>query len=207
MAKDIPKLKVQAFLKHPDVNKWQKEYVRLREIVLECGLEEDFKWKHPCYTQDSRNIVLIHGFKDFCALMFFKGVLMKDPKKILVAQTKNVQEGRQIRFTSLAEINKMEKTIKTYIKEALRIEKSGEKIELKKTQDYDMPSELEEKFREMPRFKEAFESLTPGRQRGYLLFFSGAKQSKTRTERIEKYIDAIMDGIGLNDDYTKSKKK
>ena len=139
--------------------------------------------------------------------MFFKGVLMKDPKKILVAQTENVQDRRQIRFTSLAEINKMESTIKAYIKEAIRVEKSGEKVELKKTQDYDMPSELEEKFREIPRFKEAFESLTPGRQRGYLLYFSGAKQSNTRSERIEKYVDAILDGIGLNDDYIKTKKK
>jgi uncharacterized protein YdeI (YjbR/CyaY-like superfamily) len=207
MAKDIPKLKVQAFLKHPDVDTWKAEYKKLRDIVLACGLEEDFKWKHPCYTFDGENVVLIHGFKDYCALLFIKGALMKDPKKILIQQTKNVQERRQIRFTSLAEIKKMESTITTYIKEAIRLEKSGAKLEYKKTEEYDVPDELIVKFQEMPRFKEAFETLTPGRQRGYLLYFSGAKQSQTRTDRIEKYVDAILDGIGLNDDYRSTKKK
>lgn len=207
MASDVPKLKVKAFLKHPDVATWEKEYKKLHDTVLACGLEEDFKWKHPCYTLNGENVVLIHGFKDYCALLFIKGALMKDPKKILIQQTKNVQERRQIRFTSLAEIKKMEPTIKAYIKEAIRVERSGEKLELKKTEDYDVPRELKNKFDEMPRFKEAFESLTPGRQRGYLLYFSGAKQSTTRSERIEKYLDAILDGIGLNDDYSGNKKK
>lgn len=201
MVSDIAQLKVQAFLKHPDVDQWQSAYTKLRDIVLGCGLEEDFKWKHPCYTLNGNNIVLIHGFKDYCALLFMNGALMKDPKKILIQQTKNVQERRQIRFTSLTEITKMETTIKAYVEEAIRVNTSGEKMKLKSTEDYDRPSELEDLFCENPRFREAFESLTPGRQRGYLLYFSGAKQSKTRRGRIEKYMDAIFDGIGLNDSY------
>jgi uncharacterized protein YdeI (YjbR/CyaY-like superfamily) len=185
--------------------KWQAEQKKLRKIVLECGLQEDYKWMHPCYTVNGKNVIVIHGFKDYCALLFFKGVLMKDPKKILIQQTKNVQEGRQIRFASIKEIEKLTPTLKAYIKEAVKIEESGVKYELKKTDEFDVPEELLWKFDEMPRLKEAFDALTPGRQRGYLLYFAGAKQSKTREDRIEKNVDKILDGIGLNDDYSKKK--
>lgn len=188
-------------------SQWKSEYKKLRQIVKSLKLKEERKWMHPCYTLDNKNIVLIHGFKNFCALLFFKGALMNDPKNILVQQTENVQAGRQIRFTSIKEIEKLESTIKTYIKEAIRVEESGEKLELKKTEDYEVPDELEEMFEEIPNFRDAFESLTPGRQRGYLLHFAQAKQPKTRIARIEKNIDKIMEGIGLNDDYIQSKKK
>ncbi len=179
--------------------KWQEEIKKLRTIVLDCGLTEELKWGCPCYTFQDSNIVLIHVFKEYCALLFFKGSLLKDAKDILIQQTKNVQAARQARFTSVSEIKKLEPTLKAYIKEAIKIEKAGVKVELKKTSEFSMADELEQKFQEMPLLKKAFYSLTPGRQRGYLLFFSSAKQSKTRESRIEKYTQHILDGKGLDD--------
>ena len=179
--------------------KWEKETRKLRTIVLDGGLTEELKWGCPCYTIDGSNIVLIHVFKDYCALLFFKGALLKDPKDILIQQTKDVQAARQARFTSLPEIEKLESTLKAYIKEAVKVEKSGLKVVLKKTSEYSMPEEFELKFREMPLLKKAFYALTPGRQRGYLLYFSSAKQSKTREARIEKYTPQIFAGKGLDD--------
>lgn len=196
--------KVDGYIKTQ--KKWQAEQELLRKYLLDCNLEEDFKWMHPCYSKDGNNIVLIHAFKEYCALLIFKGVLLKDSKKILIQQTKNVQERRQIRFTGLSEVKKLESTIKSYIKEAIKLEETGVTYQYKKTEDYEIPDELENKFDEMPELREAFEELTPGRQRGYLLFFSGAKQSKTRIERIDKYTQHILEGIGLNDEYVAQKK-
>jgi uncharacterized protein YdeI (YjbR/CyaY-like superfamily) len=178
---------------------WKKEYAKLREIALSCGLTEELKWGNPCYTLDGKNIVLIHGFKEYCAYLFFKGTLMNDPKGILIQQTENVQGPRQIRFSSLAEIKKLEGSLKTYIREAIKIEKAGTKIPLKKTSEFKMTEELEQKFKQMPKLKTAFHKLTPGRQRGYLLYFSSAKQAKTREARIEKYVDQILAGKGVDD--------
>ncbi|MEI9907005.1 MAG: DUF1801 domain-containing protein [Actinomycetota bacterium] len=189
--------RVNGFMRHE--KKWRPEYEKLREIALASGMTEELKWKHPCYTINDKNVVLIHGFKTYCAFSFFKGVLMKDPKKLLVQPTKNVQAGRQIRFANLEQIIKMEPTIKAYIREAIKVEKAGLEIEYKKTDEFDMPDELHDKFKEIPELKKAFCALTPGRQRGYLLFFSGAKQSKTREARIEKSMDKIFDGKGLDD--------
>jgi uncharacterized protein YdeI (YjbR/CyaY-like superfamily) len=180
--------------------KWQKELTALRAIVLECGLTEELKWYQPCYTFEARNIVLIHGFKEYCALLFFKGALLKDPKGILIQQTENVQAGRQIRFTHLREIVKMKPVLKAYIHEAIEVEKAGLKVELKKTSDFKVPEEFQHKLDKMPALKTAFEALTPGRQRGYLFYFAQAKQSQTRTDRLEKYIPQILDGKGLNDE-------
>ncbi len=179
--------------------KWQKEYKKLRKIALDCGLTEDLKWGCPCYTVNKSNIILIHGFKEYCALLFFKGALLKDAKGILIQQTKNVQAARQIRFTNVNEITKMERTVKTYIYEAVEVEKAGLKVKLKKTSDYKIPEEFQKKLNEMPKLKTAFKSLTPGRQRAYIFYFSQAKQSKTRESRVEKYIRQILDGKGLDD--------
>ena len=179
--------------------KWQEAYSELRMIVLDCGLTEELKWGCPCYTFQNNNVVIIHGFKDYCALLFMKGVLMKDVAKILVQQTKNVQAARQIRLTGIHEILKMKATLKSYIKEAISIEKAGLKVELKKTNEYSMPEEFQIVLTDMPELKTAFKKLTPGRQRGYLLYFSSAKQSKTREARIEKYIPQILIGKGLDD--------
>ena len=179
--------------------KWQQEYELLRELVLDCKLTEELKWGCPCYALDKSNIVLIHGFKDYCALLFMKGVLLKDPKKILIQQTENVQSARQIRFTNLKEIEKLKTTLKTYIKEAIELEKAGLKVELKKPTEFKMAEEFKTALSEMPELKKAFYALTPGRQRGYLLYFSSAKQSKTREARVEKYIPYILDGKGLED--------
>ena len=179
--------------------KWKTELTKLREIILEYGLKEEFKWMHPCYTDNGKNIALIHEFKNYCAILFHKGVLLKDPENLLVQQTKNVQLARQIRFTSLPEIEELEPVIKQYIKEAIEIEKSGKKTENKTTSDFNIPQELEQKFEETPDFKKAFENLSVGRQRGYLLHFDKPKQSKTKISRIEKNIERIMDGYGLND--------
>ena len=180
-------------------SKWQKEYQQLRKIVLECGLVEDYKWMHPCYQYQSNNIVLIHGFKDYCALLFHKGALLSDESGILIQQTENVQSARQIRFTNLSEIERLEATIKAYTFEAIEIEEAGLKVDFKKTAQYDLPEELQLKFNESTELKAAFESLTPGRQRGYLLHFSKPKQSKTRVSRIEKSLEKILNGKGLND--------
>jgi len=171
----------------------------LRAIILDCGLKEDYKWMHPCYSFKESNIVLIHGFKEYCALLFFKGVLLKDKKGILIQQTENVQDRRQIRFTSLEEIEKLKATIKDYVLEAVKVEKSGLKVEYKQTSEFNMPEELRKKLDKNKKLKTAFEKLTPGRQRAYLLFFSAAKQSKTRETRIEKYLPQILGGKGLND--------
>lgn len=179
--------------------KWQESYQELREITLDCGLTEELKWGCPCYTNEKSNIVLIHGFKDYCALLFMQGALLKDPKEILVQQTANVQSARQIRFTNVEEILKNKTTIKTYIKEAIKNDKSGIKVEMKKTTEYEIPEEFKMALNEMPELKTAFYKLTPGRQRGYLLYFSSAKQSKTRMERVEKYIPKILDNKGLDD--------
>lgn len=179
--------------------KWNEEMKLMRAICLDCGLEEDFKWMHPCYTFQGKNIVLIHGFKDYCALLFHKGALLGDTENMLIQQTENVQAARQLRFTNVAEIQKCELTIKAYILEAIELEKAGLEVKMKKTSEFDMPEELRIKFDEDSNLKMAFESLTPGRQRGYLLYFSQAKQSKTRESRIEKCIPKILDGQGLND--------
>ena len=179
--------------------KWQEEYERLRTIVLDCGLTEELKWGCPCYTFEKRNIVLIHGFKEYCALLFFKGALLKDPKGILIQQTENVQGARQIRFTKAREIVKLKTILKAYIKEAIGVEKAGLNVNLKKTSEFKMPDEFENKLKETPGLKTAFSALTPGRQRGYLLYFSQPKQSKTREARIEKSLPQILKGKGLND--------
>jgi len=179
------------------LKQWKEEFNLLREIVLECGLTEDFKWMHPCYTHDNKNIVLIHGFKEYCALLFPKGVLLKDPRGILVQQTKNVQTARQIRFTNVRQIEEMRPVLKEYILEAVEAEKAGLKAEVKK--EFEIPGELQQKFAEVPGLKAAFESLTPGRQRAYILYFSQPKQSKTRVARIEKYVPHILAGKGMND--------
>ena len=180
-------------------SKWQEAYSELRTLVLSCGLTEELKWGCPCYTYRNNNIVLIHGFKEYCALLFMKGALLKDPKGILIQQTKNVQAARQIRFRDVQEILKMKSTVKAYIKEAIAIEKSGMKVALKKTTEFTMPKEFKSTLKVMPELKVAFKALTPGRQRGYLLYFSSAKQAKTREARIEKYIPKILSGKGLED--------
>jgi len=179
--------------------KWQEEYKKLRTIILDCGLTEEYKWMHPCYTFQGNNIVLIHGFKEYCAILFIKGALLKDIKGVLIQQTENVQAGRQIRFTNVREIVKLEPTLKAYIHEAIEVEKAGLKVKLKKTADYKIPKELQNKLDENLALKEAFYALTPGRQRGYIYYFSQPKLSKTREARIEKYIDRILDGMGFND--------
>ena len=181
------------------VKKWQDELVRLREIVLDCQLVEELKWKVPCYTFNGKNIVLIHAFKEYCALLFMKGSLLNDSKNILFQQTDNVQSGRQIRFTNIQEIIDLEADLKAYIFEAIEVEKAGLKIEYKKTEDFEMPEEFQIVLNENQEVKNAFEALTPGRQKGYLLHFSGAKQSATRCSRIENSIDRILKGKGLND--------
>lgn len=181
------------------VKSWRNELIELRSIVKECGLTEEIKWGVPCYTFNDANIVLIHSFKEYCALLFMKGALLKDPKKILVQQTENVQSGRQIRFTDLKQIVQLKKTLKAYIQEAIDIEKRGEKIEFKKTSDFKMPDEFIEITKKDSVLSNAFNALTPGRQRGYLLYFSQAKQSKTRIDRINKCRGQILKGKGLHD--------
>ncbi|MEK4190592.1 MULTISPECIES: YdeI/OmpD-associated family protein [Paenibacillus] len=178
---------------------WREEYEQLRTIVLDCGLTEDYKWMHPCYTFDDKNIVLIHGFKEYCALLFHKGALLQDPNGILIQQTENVQAARQIRFTNVQQIVEMEAVLKAYIHNAIEVEKAGLEIEFKKKEDYLIPEELQTKFAELPGLKTAFEALTPGRQNAYIYHFSQAKQSKTRVSRIEKFIPQILEGKGLND--------
>lgn len=178
---------------------WQEEYEKLRAIILDCGLTEELKWGCPCYTADKRNIVLIHGFKEYCALLFFKGALLKDPKGILIQQTENVQAARQIRFTHVREIIKLKTTVKAYIEEATEVEKAGLKVNLKKTAEFKMPDEFKDKLSDNPGLRKAFRALTPGRQRGYLLYFSAPKQPKTRVARIEKSLPQILKGKGLND--------
>jgi len=182
-----------------DSRSWKKEYSLLRDLILDTQLTEEFKWGKPCYTLNGSNIVLMHGFKDYCALLFHKGALLKDPKDILVQQTENVQSARQLRFKSAKEIEAQATTIKAYIFEATEVEKAGLEVKMKKTADYAVPEELTQAFEEDSEFKRAFHNLTPGRQRGYLLHFSAAKQSKTREARIEKYRGKIFEGKGFQD--------
>ena len=178
---------------------WQKEYEKLRMIILECGLTEELKWGCPCYQFEKRNIVLIHGFKEYCALLFFKGALLADPDSILIQQTENVQSARQIRFTSARQIVKMEGILKAYVYEAIEVERAGLQVKLKKTKDFKIPEEFQSKLNKMPALKTAFDKLTPGRQRAYIFYFSQAKQSKTRAARVEKYLKQILNGKGLDD--------
>lgn len=179
--------------------KWQKEYERLRTIVLDCGLTEELKWGCPCYTFEEKNIVLIHGFKEYCALLFFKGALLNDPRGILIQQTKNVQAARQIRFTNLKEIAGMERILKAYIYEAIEVERAGLAVKLKKTAEFNVPEEFQKKLNKNAALKKAFYALTPGRQRAYLLYFAQPKLAKTRESRIEKSIQPILQGKGLDD--------
>lgn len=179
--------------------KWQEEVRKLRTIILDCGLSEELKWGKPCYTLGKDNIVLIHTFKEYCALLFMKGALLKDPQSFLIQQTENVQSARQIRFSNLREIIKLESTIKAYVKEAIEVEKAGLEIDFKKTKEFTIPEEFQQQLDKNAFLKSAFEELTPGRQRGYLLYFSGAKQSKTREARVEKCMPRILDGLGLDD--------
>jgi len=178
---------------------WQKEFEKLRTIILDCGLTEELKWGQPCYTFEKKNIVLMHGFKEYCALLFFKGVLLQDAHGILIQQTKNVQVARQIRFTNVREVVKMESVLKAYIYEAIEVERAGLKVKLKKTAEFKVPEEFQKKLDKIPALKKAFAALTPGRQKGYLLYFSAAKQAKTRESRIEKYLQHILKGKGLDD--------
>jgi len=178
---------------------WQKEYEKLRKIILDCGLIEELKWGCPCYTFENTNIVLIHGFKEYCALLFFKGALLNDPNGILIQQTKNVQSARQIRFTNVREIVKMEKILKAYVYEAIEVERAGLKVKLKKTSEFKVPEEFQKRLDKSTALKKAFDTLTPGRQRAYIFYFSQAKQSKTREARVEKYIKQILSGKGLDD--------
>jgi uncharacterized protein YdeI (YjbR/CyaY-like superfamily) len=183
--------------------KWQKEFEKLRMIILDCGLIEKLKWGCPCYMFQNSNVVLIHGFKEYCALLFFKGALLNDPNGILIQQTKNVQSARQIRFTSanggIREIVKMEKILKAYIYEAIEVEKAGLKVKMKKTSEFKIPEEFQNKLDKRPALKKAFYALTPGRQRAYIFYFSQPKLSRTRESRVEKYIKQILNGKGLDD--------
>ncbi len=198
MAKSKINPKVDWFFSKAE--KWQQETEKLRDIILDCGgLTEELKWGCPCYTLGKANIVLIHSFKEYCALLFFKGALIHDVKGILIRQTENVQSSRQIRFTSLKEITKIQTTIKAYVYEAIEVEKAGLKVTLKKTSEYHVTEEFQSKLDEDPALRKAFGSLTPGRQRAYLFYFSQAKQSKTRESRVEKYIPQILEGKGLDD--------
>ena len=187
--------------------KWQEELEQLRSIILDCGLSEELKWGQPCYTHligssgraiENRNIVLIHGFKEYCALLFFKGALLKDPRGILIQQTENVQAARQIRFTNVREIGRLKKILKAYIYEAIEVEEAGLKVDFKKTTELTIPDEFQIKPDKIPALRAAFGALTPGRQRGYLLHFAAPKQSKTRESRVKKCMQQILDGKGLN---------
>jgi uncharacterized protein YdeI (YjbR/CyaY-like superfamily) len=180
-------------------NKWQEEYKKLRMIILDCGLTEEYKWMHPCYTFQESNIVLIHGFKEYCAILFIKGALLKDAKGVLIQQTENVQAGRQIRFSNVREIVDMEPVLKDYIHEAIEVEKAGLKVTYKTPAEFSFPEEFINKLEEVPGLQDAFDALTPGRQRAYILYFSAPKQSKTRESRIEKWLQQILNGKGLND--------
>jgi len=184
---------------HAKERRWSAEYAVLRRLCLESGLNEELKWGQACYDLSGGKVVLIHGFKDYCALLFMKGALLKDPKGILVQQTKNVQAARQIRFASLAEINKQKAVVKAYIKEAIAVEKSGAKVQMKSVAQFDVPEEFHRRLDDDPELAEAFHALTPGRRKAYLLHFAGAKQSATRSARVEKHAPRILQGLGLDD--------
>jgi uncharacterized protein YdeI (YjbR/CyaY-like superfamily) len=189
--------KVDAYLSR--VKKWQEEMEKLSMIILDCQLTEELKWGKPCYTFQKGNIVIIQGFKEYCALMFCKGALLNDPNGILIQQTENVQAARQIRFTNVQEIVEMEPALRAYIYEAIEVEKAGLEVNYKKTSEFIIPEEFQNKLDEIPALKTAFDALTPGRQRGYILYFSAAKQSRTRESRVEKWMQQILNGKGLND--------
>ena len=189
--------KVDEYLR--EARSWQEEFEKLRMTILECGLTEELKWNKPCYMYKNKNIVIIQGFKKYCAVMFFKGALLNDPNGVLVRPGENSQAQRQIRFTDAQEIMEMKTVLKDYVNQAVEVEKSGLEVNFKKTEEFMNPEELQTKFNEMPSLKTAFDTLTPGRQRAYILYFSKAKQSKTREARIEKYMQNILDGKGLND--------
>lgn len=197
MSKSVENPKVDFFFDKAD--KWQQELNLMRTISLECQLTEELKWGVPCYTFQNANIVLIHSFKEYCAFLFFKGALLKDTDSIMIQQSENVQAARQIRFTNLQEIIDLKAVLKTYIYQAVEVEKAGLKVELKKTSEFEVAEEFQKKLDEMPNLQKAFYALTPGRQRAYLLHFSQPKQSKTRESRVEKNISNILDGKGLND--------
>jgi uncharacterized protein YdeI (YjbR/CyaY-like superfamily) len=180
--------------------KWGEEFGYLRTIILDCGLSEELKWGQACYTFQKKNIVLIHGFKEYCAMLFFKGALLQDPNGILIQQTKNVQAARQVRFTGTRQIAKMKPVLKSYVYEAIEVEKAGLKVPLKKTAEFKIPEEFQKELNKTPALKTAFTALTPGRQRAYIFYFSQPKQSKTRTSRVEKSIRQILRGKGLNDE-------
>jgi uncharacterized protein YdeI (YjbR/CyaY-like superfamily) len=189
--------KVDAFLKRQD--KWRPEFEKLRKILLDSGLTEDLKWGQPCYALDGKNIALIHGFKEYCAILFHKGSLLRDPKRVLIQQTKNVQAARQIRFTSVQEVTKLAKTVKDYLREAIEVERAGLKVPFKKTEELELPEEFKSKLAANAKLRAAFGALTPGRQRGYIFHFSQPKLSTTRTARVEKHIPRILKGLGLDD--------
>jgi uncharacterized protein YdeI (YjbR/CyaY-like superfamily) len=204
MTKSKMNPKVDGYLR--EITQWRAETEKLRGIILDCGLTEELKWSKPCYAFEEKNVVVIQGFKAYCALLFFKGYMLKDPKGILVKTGENTRVGRQIRFTDVREIAKMESVLKAYIKQAIEVEKSGVTVDINKDAKLIIPEEFQKKLREMPALKTAFEALTPGRQRGYVFFFSQPKQSKTRESRIEKCMDLILDGKGMLDDYLSKKK-
>jgi uncharacterized protein YdeI (YjbR/CyaY-like superfamily) len=179
--------------------KWQEEFKKLRMIILDCGLTEELKWGVPCYTFQKSNVVLIHGFKEYCAILFIKGALLQDVHGLLIQQTENVQAGRQVRFTNVREIVEMEPILKAYIHEAIEVEKAGMKVNFKKATEFNIPEEFISRLEEVPGLQDAFDALTPGRQRAYILYFSAPKQSKTRESRIEKCTPRILVGKGLND--------
>jgi len=197
MAKSIMNPKADFYFSKS--GKWNKELEQLRMIILDCGLTEELKWGCPCYTFEKKNIVLIHVFKEYCAILFFKGALLKDAKGILIQQTENVQAARQVRFTNVREVVKLEPVLKAYIKEAIEAEKSGRKVKLKKPAEFKIAEEFQNKLDKLPALKNAFYELTPGRQRAYLLYFSSAKLSRTREERVEKSLKQILKGKGLDD--------
>jgi len=188
---------VDAFLKRQD--EWRAEFEKLRAILLGSGLTEELRWGQPCYAHDGKNVALIHGFKEYCAILFPKGALLKDPERVLVQQTPNVQAARQIRFTSVREVTRLEKTVKAYVREAIDIERSGRKVRFKRTEDFELPEELASRLDDDAELKAAFAALTPGRQRAYIFHFSQPKLSKTRTARVEKHVARILEGLGLDD--------
>jgi uncharacterized protein YdeI (YjbR/CyaY-like superfamily) len=188
---------VDAYLERQD--RWRAELTKLREILHASGLTEELKWGHPCYALDGKNVALIHGFKEYCAVLFHKGALLKDPKGVLVQQTENVQAARHLRFTSVADVTKLEKTLKSYLREAIAIERAGLTVPKKKTEDMSVPEELEAKLAASPKLRAAFAALTPGRQRGYLLHFTQPKLPKTRAARVAKHAPRILKGLGLDD--------
>jgi uncharacterized protein YdeI (YjbR/CyaY-like superfamily) len=188
---------VDAFLKRQD--KWRAEFEKLREIFLDSGLTEELKWGQPCYALDGKNVALMHGFKEYCAILFNKGALLPDPKGVLIQQTKNVQAARQIRFTSVQDVTRLEKTVKAYLRKAIEIERAGLKVKFKKTEELEVPEELESRLAANAKLKAAFAALTPGRQRGYIFHFAQPKLSTTRTARVKKHIPRILKGLGLDD--------